>query len=138
MSTERFSCSMAFSTGMTCMPMPAPPGGTILVTLVSGRYAMRSKNVPISGCSSIWRWFMTVNSAEPGTNMGRTYCLTCSGFSQLYSTMPLTDIESRSPCTRASSIPDAATSCSSVMGWRTFMWEVSSASSSVMTVARPQ
>ena len=67
-----FSCLMACSTGMTCMPMPAPPGGTILVALVSGRNDMRSKKVPISGCSSIWRWFMTVNSAEPGTNMGRT------------------------------------------------------------------
>lgn len=64
------SISIAFSTGMTCMPMPAPPGGTIGVTIVKGRYVIRSKNIASSGCSSSCFFIMLVNSAEPGTNIG--------------------------------------------------------------------
>ena len=137
-SADWFSCAMARSTGMTCMPMPAPPGGTILVTLVRGKYAIRSKKDESSGCSSSCFWFIRVNSAEPGTNIGRTYCFSCAAFSQLYSMMPLTAISSRSSWTRASGRPEALTSSGSVMGTRTFMFAVSAASSSVMTEARPQ
>ena len=87
-SMEVFSASMAFSTGITCIPMPAPPGGTMGVTASRGRRLMRSKNRPISGCSARIAAFMLVNSALPGTNMGSTYCLVWVGFSQLYSRMP--------------------------------------------------
>ena len=99
---------------------------------------MRSKKVPISGCSSSCFWFMSVNSAEPGTNIGSTYCLSCCGFSQLYSMMPLTESASRSSCTCSAGLPLAETTCASVMGTRTFMQLVSWASSSVMTEASPQ
>ncbi len=138
MSADWFTCEMDFSTGMTCMPMPAPPGGTILVTLVSGRKAMRSKKLPSSGCSSSCFWFMSVNSAQPGTYMGRMYCFWCSGFSQLYSRMPLTDMESRSSWTLDSGMPEALTSSGRVTGLRIFIKAVSSASSLVMMEARPQ
>ena len=40
---ERSSCSMAFSTGMTCMPSPPPPGGTMGATCAGPVNAMRSK-----------------------------------------------------------------------------------------------
>ena len=89
MSTDWFSVSMAFSTGMTCMPMPAPPGGTIAGMCSSGRKVIRSKKAVTSGCSSIWCFCMLKNSALPGTNMGRTYCFSCRSFSQLYSKSPM-------------------------------------------------
>ncbi|CDF43637.1 unknown [Roseburia sp. CAG:182] len=89
-STDWFSEEIAFSTGMTCIPIPAPPCGTIGVTFSSGSRDMRSKKRPSSGCSSSCFWFMLVNSALPGTNIGRTYCFSCFGFSQLYSKRPAT------------------------------------------------
>ncbi len=61
---------MAFSTGMTCIPIPEPPIGTIGVTFSSGRKVMRSKNIASSGWRSISSVFMLVYSAEPGTNIG--------------------------------------------------------------------
>ena len=61
---------MAFSTGMTCMPMPEPPMGTSGVIFSSGRNVMRSKNIASSGCLSISSTFMFVYSALPGTNIG--------------------------------------------------------------------
>ena len=45
MGTDVLAASMAFSTGMTCMPMPAPPGGTIGVALDSGPLDACSKNL---------------------------------------------------------------------------------------------
>ena len=45
MLTDSLVAGMAFSTGITCMPMPLPPGGTRGVILVSGRNAMRSKEL---------------------------------------------------------------------------------------------
>ena len=53
MEMDWFSSSMAFSTGMTCIPMPAPPGGTMGVIFSRGRKVMRSKKAVTSGCSSI-------------------------------------------------------------------------------------
>ena len=85
MSADRFSVSMAFSTGMTCIPMPAPPGGTMAVMCSSGRNVIRSKKVVTSGRSAICLLFMLKNSALPGTNIGRMYCFSRRGFSQLYS-----------------------------------------------------
>ena len=42
-STDSFSISIAFSTGMTCMPIPAPPSGTNGVIFSSGRRDICSK-----------------------------------------------------------------------------------------------
>ena len=69
-STDWFSIEMAFSTGMTCMPMPEPPMGTIGVIFSNGRKVIRSKNIASSGCLSISSTFMLVYSADPGTNIG--------------------------------------------------------------------
>ena len=69
--TELFSCSMAFSTGMTCMPTPEPPGGTIWVMPSSGIWVMRLKKVARFGCCAVSSSFIIMNSAEPGTKIGR-------------------------------------------------------------------
>ncbi len=88
--TDLFSVSMAFSTGMTCMPMPAPPSGTIWVTPASGSWVIRLKNVKSSGCSSVSLSFMTMNSALPGTKIGRFHILTWGGFlRRVISIMPI-------------------------------------------------
>ena len=81
MSMDWFSRDMAFSTGMTCIPIPAPPGGTIGVTFSRGRKVMRSKNIASSGWRSISSVFIFVYSAEPGTKSGTQY----SRFSRVYS-----------------------------------------------------
>ena len=73
MSTDWFSIEIAFSTGMTCMPIPDPPIGTIGVTFSRGRKVILSKNIASSGCLSISSVFMFVYSAEPGTNIGTQY-----------------------------------------------------------------
>ncbi len=138
MSMDWFSDSMAFSTGMTCMPMPAPPGGTIGVTFSSGSLDIRSKKRPSSGCSSNCFLFMLVNSALPGTNIGSTYCLTCSGFSQLYSNNPTMHISFTMGSSSSLLFPVAFISCSNVSGFRTFIFSATSAISSVTTQARPQ
>ena len=44
-----FSMEMAFSTGMTCIPMPEPPMGTIGVIFSRGRNVILSKNMASSG-----------------------------------------------------------------------------------------
>ena len=85
---------MAFSTGMTCMPMPAPPGGTISVMPASGRYAMRSKKSAVSGNISDCSGLIIMISALPGTNISSTQRFSWFGFlpsrfSQWYSTRPL-------------------------------------------------
>ena len=72
---ERFSCSMAFSTGMTCMPTPAPPGGIMGVTFSRGIWVIRLKKVASLGCFAVSSSFIIMNSAEPGTKMGTLYCL---------------------------------------------------------------
>lgn len=51
----------------------------------SGRNVIRSKKVVTSGWSAICLLFMLKNSALPGTNIGRMYCFSRRGFSQLYS-----------------------------------------------------
>ena len=57
-STDVVSVEMALSTGITCMPKPAPPGGTIGATMAGPTTATRSKYVAISGCSCSICWFM--------------------------------------------------------------------------------
>ena len=94
MSSASQSAGMAFSTGTTCMPMPAPPGGTISVTPARGRKAMRSKKFAMTGCSSHMLGWMTMSSALPGTNMSSTQRFSWLGFlpsrfSQWYSTRPV-------------------------------------------------
>lgn len=49
---------------------------------------IRSKKAVTSGWSAICCLFMLKNSALPGTNMGRMYCFSRRGFSQLYSNRP--------------------------------------------------
>ncbi len=65
-----FSIEIAFSTGMTCIPIPEPPIGIMGVIFSSGRKVMRSKNMASSGWRSIRSLFMLVYSALPGTNIG--------------------------------------------------------------------
>lgn len=88
MSTDSFPVSVACSAGMTCMPIPAPPGGAMAVMRSSGRNIMRSKNAVTCGCSSICCLFMLKNPALPGTNTGSTYCFSRRGFSRLYPSKP--------------------------------------------------
>ena len=71
-STDSFSIWMAFSTGITCIPIPAPPSGTNGVIFSSGRRDICSKKVPISGLESRMFAFMLKNSAHPGTYIGNT------------------------------------------------------------------
>ena len=94
---EVSSIEIACSTGITCIPTPAPPGGTILVTLSRGRNVILSKNRPSSGCSFILVSCIAANSPTPGTNIGTIYLFSFLGFvpsrfSQLYSRMPCSDI----------------------------------------------
>ena len=138
MSADRFSVSMAFSTGMTCIPMPAPPGGTMAVMCSSGRNVIRSKKAVTSGWSAICCLFMLKNSALPGTNIGRMYCFSRRGFSQLYSSRPTTAICCKSGSNSPAGLPVALTSSGRVMGLRTFIFKATSAISSVTMDARPQ
>ena len=47
--TDVLAASIAFSTGMTCMPMPAPPGGTSFAASTSGSCGARLNIVATSG-----------------------------------------------------------------------------------------
>ncbi len=80
--------SIAFSTGMTCMPMPPPPIGTMGVMPSSGICVIRLKKVAIFGCSSISLSFITMNSAMPGTKIGTSYQSSFFGFSRFVSMQP--------------------------------------------------
>ena len=122
---------------MTCIPIPAPPGGTIGVTFSSGIRLMRSKNRPISGCSSSSFLFMFVNSALPGTNIGSTHCFSCCGFSQLYSRRPLSDISASCFSRYSRSLPVSLIMSSMVRGTRFFILMAISACSSVQIGASP-
>ena len=137
-STDSFSISIAFSTGITCIPIPAPPSGTNGVIFSSGRRDICSKKVPISGLESRMFAFMLKNSAHPGTYIGNTYCFSCFGFSQLYSRRPFLDISSSSASHFFSSRPESFTISASVFGFLTPSFTASSASSSVSTPASPQ
>ena len=110
MEMDWLSMPMACSTGMTCIPMPAPPGGTMGVIFSRGRKVMRSKKAATSGCSSIWARRMLKNSALPGTNMGSTYRFSWLGFlpsrfSQWYSMRPMRLISSSTFCSLSGSMP---------------------------------
>ena len=120
------------------MPMPEPPGGTMGVTFSSGSLDIFSKKSAMIGCSCVCFSFIIMNSAHPGTNIGRTYCLCRSAFSQLYSIIPITDISSKSCCTLSLSLPLFFAISSSVIGFLTFMERQTSAISSVSTSASPQ
>ena len=137
------SVSMAFSTGITCIPMPAPPGGTIGVIFSRGSMVMRSKNAATSGCASIWLRRIFKNSALPGTNRGRMYRFSWFGFlpsrfSQLYSMRPSQAISSSSFCRGSRSIFASFISCSRVLGLRTPIFSATSAISSVTSASSPQ
>ena len=108
------------------------------VTFSRGSRDIFSKKSASIGCSSHCFLFITMNSAQPGTNMGSTYCLCRSSFSQLYSIIPMTAISSRSCCTLSLSFPDFFAICSTVIGFLTFMDRHTSAISSVSTSASPQ
>ena len=129
---------MAFSTGITCIPMPFPPSPTKGVTCSRGSLDICSKNSVTSGCSSITLLFMLKNSADPGTNMGRMYCFSCPGFSQLYSKIPLTDISCSFGSSSFSEIPVSLAISGRVLGFLTPSFKAISASSSVTTPASPQ
>ena len=61
----------SFSTGMTCMPMPSPPGRTIGVMSSSGRKVILSKNEATGGLASTLSWDELNSSALPGTKNDR-------------------------------------------------------------------
>ena len=138
-----FSVSMAFSTGMTCIPMPAPPGGTMGVIFSRGRKVIRSKKAATSGCSSICSMRMLKNSALPGTNWGRIQRFSCLGFfpsrfSQLYSSRPMRLMSASSFSSFSVSRPVSFWSWTKVLGFRTPIFRATSAISSVTSPARPQ
>ena len=81
--------SMAFSTGITCMPMPAPPGGTSLAAISRGSWGARLNMVATSGCSSGRVLCSTMYSPEPTTHLGMQYWMCWSGLSRFCSTMPI-------------------------------------------------
>ena len=135
---DSFSISIAFSTGITCIPIPAPPSGTKGVIFSSGNRDICSKNIPISGLDARILEFILKNSAHPGTYIGNTYCFSWVAFSQLYSSIPLRDISSRSASHFISSIPESFTISGSVLGFLTPSLKANSASSSVSTPASPQ
>ena len=139
-STSADSCTagIAFSTGITCIPIPAPPSGTIGVTFSSGSLDIFSKKSAISVCFSTCSLFITMNSALPGTYIGRMYCFSCCGFSQLYSMIPTTAISCSSFSNSASGFLVFFASFGRVIGLRTSMHSATSAISSVTTPARPQ
>ena len=88
--TDSFSMEIAFSTGMTCIPTPPPPGGTICVMPARGSCVIRLKKVASSGCSSVSLSFIIMNSALPGTKIGTLYILSLEVSSFLViSTMPI-------------------------------------------------
>ena len=143
MEMDWLSVGMAFSTGMTCIPMPAPPGGTMGVTRSRASKLMRSKNLPSSGCSSSCFAFMLVNSALPGTNRGRTYRFSWLGFlpsrfSQLYSMRPTMHISNSSFSRYSGSLPVSLAIWERVLGLRTSIFRATSAISSVTMPWRPQ
>ena len=138
MEIDWFSIEIAFSTGITCIPIPAPPSGTIGVTFSSGRRLILSKKRPTSGCASNICWFIFPNSALPGTNIGSTYCFSCFGFSQLYSMTPLTAICCNNSSKCVLSIPVSFTISSNVLGLRTPIFKATSAISSVHIADKPQ
>ena len=123
---------------MTCIPIPLPPSPTKGVTCSKGSLDICSKNKVTSGCASITLLFMLKNSAEPGTYMGRRYCFSCLGFSQLYSKIPFTDISWSFDSSSFSGILVSFAISGRVLGLRTPSFNAISASSSVSTPARPQ
>ena len=135
---DSFSISIAFSTGITCIPMPFPPSPTKGVTCSRGSLDICSKNRLTSGCSATTCLFILKNSAQPGTNIGSTYCFSCRSFSQLYSKMPLTDISISLGSNSSFESPVSFTISSKVFGLRTPIFKAISASSSVSTPASPQ
>ena len=81
--------SMAFSTGMTCMPMPAPPGGTSLAASSRGSWGARLNMVATSGCSSARVGCSTIYSPDPTTHLGIQYWMWWSSLSLFCSRMPI-------------------------------------------------
>ncbi len=120
------------------MPIPFPPSPTKGVTCSRGSLDICSKNNVTSGCASMMLLFMLKNSAEPGTYMGRRYCFSWAGFSQLYSRIPFTDISWSFGSNSFSGMPVSFAISGRVLGLRTPNFSAISASSSVSTPASPQ
>ena len=80
---------MAFSTGITCIPMPAPPGGTSLAAISRGSWGARLNMVATSGCSSGRVGCSTMYSPEPTTHLGMQYWMCWSSLSRFCSRMPI-------------------------------------------------
>ena len=87
--TEVEAPSMACSTGMTCMPMPAPPGGTSLAASSNGSWGARLNMVATSGLVSVRVGCSTMYSPEPTTHLGIQYWMCPSGLSRFCSMMPI-------------------------------------------------
>ncbi len=75
--------SMAFSTGMVCMPMPSPPSGTIGVMGSKGRKVILSKKLATGGLASVAFLVELNNSADPGTKKEMRYLLSWVGLASL-------------------------------------------------------
>ena len=71
--TEVEQASIAFSTGITCIPIPAPPGGISLAASSRGSWGARLNIVATSGCSSGRVGCSTMYSPEPTTHFGIRY-----------------------------------------------------------------
>ena len=67
MSTAVRSAATSFSTGITCMPMPLPPGRTMDVMCSRGKKVMRSNILATGGFFSIRSTEELNSSALPGT-----------------------------------------------------------------------
>ncbi len=87
--TLSLAASIAFSTGMTCMPMPAPPGGTSFAASSSGSCGARLNIVATSGCSSASVLCSTMYSPDPTTHFGIRYWMCPSSLSRFCSRIPI-------------------------------------------------
>ena len=137
--TDWFSCSIAFSTGMTCMPTPPPPGGSIGVTSSSGIWVIRLKNVARFGCCAVSSSFIIMNSALPGTKIGTLYCLCRSAFSRFISSTPTQQRWSTIFCVSSMVMLFIFASCGMSYGFLVFLkFRRKRASSFVSTSSRAQ
>ena len=123
MSSDSHSAGMACSTGITCMPMPPPPGGTRWVMPARGRKVIRSKKSATCGVTGEISGRMTMISALPGTNMSSTQRFSWLGFlpsrfSKCHSTRLAWHSASSTVSRCSSSQPQSFLSWAKVLGLR--------------------